>query len=78
MVSWKTRGVHLPIVSHTGPHEVAPDERATLVQEQLVAMPADERAAMLGGVFGLMTKEQRSQLGEKLSLVSAVAARDGR
>ena len=47
-------------------------ERALLVQEQLVAMPADERAEMLGSIFGLMTKEQRKEIEEKLAKTSAI------
>ena len=46
--------------------DVAQQGRQQLVQEQLVAMPSDERVSMLGSVFGLMTREQRVEILERL------------
>jgi hypothetical protein len=45
---------------------VSQQEREDLVQEQLVSMPNETRASMLGACFGLMTKDQRLDIFEML------------
>ena len=45
---------------------ISPQERAQLVEEELVKMPSEERERRLSALFGMLTADDRQALHKKL------------
>ena len=57
---------------------VEPAERAAIIQEQLITMPAEERRDLLGSLVGLMMKPERSAFRAQLDQLELPVGQRGR